>query len=89
MSIWFIFYFTTQQAEVARRDIKFARSLPVTTKLKFPFPHMVCVGLRERSIAKCTTGLQLFSQGTADIILDACIDYWDGRDLNPISQSVR
>ncbi|XP_050421930.1 transmembrane protein 94 isoform X2 [Adelges cooleyi] len=77
------------QAEVARRDIKFARSLPVTTKLKFPFPHMVCVGLRERSIAKCTTGLQLFSQGTADIILDACIDYWDGRDLNPISQSVR
>ncbi|XP_016662636.1 transmembrane protein 94 isoform X2 [Acyrthosiphon pisum] len=77
------------QADAVRRDIKFARSLPNTTKLKFPFPHMVCVGLRERSIGKAATSLQLFSQGTADIILDACIDFWDGHDLSPISPSVR
>ncbi|XP_050541863.1 transmembrane protein 94 isoform X2 [Daktulosphaira vitifoliae] len=77
------------QLDVVRRDIKFVRSLPITTKLKFPFPHMVCVGLKERSIEKAATGLQLFSQGTADIILDACIDYWDGHDLNPISPAIR
>ncbi|XP_026818266.1 transmembrane protein 94 isoform X1 [Rhopalosiphum maidis] len=77
------------QADAVRRDIKFARSLPNTTKLKFPFPHMVCVGLRERSIGKAATSLQLFSQGTADIILDACIDFWDGHDLSPVSPSVR
>lgn len=50
---------------------------------------MVCVGLRERSIGKAATSLQLFSQGTADIILDACIDFWDGHDLSPVSPSVR
>lgn len=50
---------------------------------------MVCVGLRERSIGKAATGLQLFSQGTADIILDACIDFWDGYDLSPVSPTVR
>jgi len=70
---------------MVRRDIKFARSLSIATKLKFPFPHMVAVVMKERSGG----GLQLLTQGTADIILDSCIEYWDGHDLCPLSASDR
>ncbi|XP_020292489.1 transmembrane protein 94 isoform X2 [Pseudomyrmex gracilis] len=73
------------QPEMVRRDIKFARSLSIATKLKFPFPHMVAVVMKERTGG----GLQLLTQGTADIILDSCIEYWDGHDLCPLSASDR
>ncbi|XP_053996554.1 transmembrane protein 94 isoform X3 [Hylaeus anthracinus] len=73
------------QPEMVRRDIKFARSLSIATKLKFPFPHMVAVVVKERTGG----GLQLLTQGTADIILDSCIEYWDGHDLCPLSASDR
>ncbi|XP_076680617.1 transmembrane protein 94-like protein l(2)k05819 isoform X2 [Andrena cerasifolii] len=73
------------QPEMVRRDIKFARSLSIATKLKFPFPHMVAVVVKERSGG----GLQLLTQGTADIILDSCIEFWDGHDLCPLSASDR
>lgn len=70
---------------MVRRDIKFARSLSLSTKLKFPFPHMVSVVVRE----KTGGGLQLLAQGTADIILDSCIEFWDGHDLCPLSPTDR
>ncbi|XP_012258440.1 transmembrane protein 94 isoform X4 [Athalia rosae] len=73
------------QPEMVRRDIKFARSLSLSTKLKFPFPHMVSVVVKERTGG----GLQLLAQGTADIILDSCIEFWDGHDLCPLSPSDR
>jgi hypothetical protein len=73
-----------QQPEIVRRDIKFARSLSMA-KLKFPFPHMVAVVMRDQSRGD----LQLMSQGTADIILDSCVDYWDGHDLCPLSPADR
>ncbi|KAK9307442.1 hypothetical protein QLX08_002248 [Tetragonisca angustula] len=73
------------QPEMVRRDIKFARSLSIATKLKFPFPHMVAVVVRERTGG----GLQLLTQGTADIILDSCIEFWDGHDLCPLSATDR
>ncbi|XP_014222685.1 transmembrane protein 94 [Trichogramma pretiosum] len=70
--------------ETARvRDMKFARSLSISTKLKFPFPHMVAVVVREKNGG----GLQLLTQGTADIILDSCIEFWDGHDLCPLTES--
>lgn len=70
---------------MVRRDIKFARSLSISTKLKFPFPHMVAVIVKERGGG----GLQLLTQGTADIILDSCIEFWDGHDLCPLSATDR
>ncbi|XP_044574421.1 transmembrane protein 94 isoform X2 [Cotesia glomerata] len=73
------------QPEMVRRDIKFARSLSIATKLKFPFPHMVAVVMKERTGGS----LQLLTQGTADIILDSCIEFWDGHDLCPLSASDR
>ncbi|XP_065338638.1 transmembrane protein 94 isoform X2 [Cloeon dipterum] len=72
------------QPEAVRRDIRFARSLSLA-KLKFPFPHMVAVVVKE----KHSGNLQLLSQGTADIILDSCEEFWDGRDLCTLSQSDR
>ncbi|GBP14887.1 Transmembrane protein 94 [Eumeta japonica] len=33
--------------------------------------------------------LSLFTQGTADIILDCCDDFWDGEDLRPLSPQDR
>ncbi|KAF5293602.1 hypothetical protein FQA39_LY03087 [Lamprigera yunnana] len=73
------------QNETARRDNKFARSLHLTTKLKFQFPHMFAVVIKELS----SGSMQLLSQGTADMILDACVDYWDGHDLCPLTNSDR
>ena len=69
-----------QQPEMIRRD-KYARSLNMSTKLKFPFPHMFAVVVKELSSGM----MQLLSQGTADIVLDSCIDYWDGHDLCPLT----
>lgn len=32
---------------------------------------------------------QMFSQGTADVILDYCVDYWDGYDVHPLTPGIR
>lgn len=69
-----------------RRDIKFARTLALATKLKFPFPHMVAVVVKDKSNQN---NLQLFSQGTADIVLDACVDFYDGKELHSLSSADR
>ncbi|VEN47495.1 unnamed protein product [Callosobruchus maculatus] len=73
------------QPEMVKRDNKYVRSLQMSTKLKFPFPHMFAVIVRELS----TGNSQLLSEGTADIILDSCIDYWDGYDLVPLTHGDR
>lgn len=73
------------QPEMMRRDNKFARSLQLSTKLKFPFPHMMAVVVKESS----SGAHQLLSQGTADIVLDSCVDYWDGHDLCFLTPSDR
>ncbi|XP_025836465.1 transmembrane protein 94 isoform X2 [Agrilus planipennis] len=73
------------QTEMVRRDNKYARSLQMQTKLKFPFPHMFAVIVKELS----SGSTQLLSQGTADVILDSCVDYWDGQDLCTLTQADR
>ncbi|XP_055633358.1 transmembrane protein 94 isoform X2 [Toxorhynchites rutilus septentrionalis] len=73
------------QPDVVRRDIKFARSLQLAAKVKVPFPHSLSVVMRE------TPGgsLQLLTQGTADMVMDSCDDYWNGQDLNPLTEKER
>ncbi|XP_055389798.1 transmembrane protein 94 isoform X2 [Condylostylus longicornis] len=73
------------QPDVVRRDIKFARHLQLSSKVKVPFPHSLSVVLRE-SPGNC---LSLFTQGTADIVLDCCDDFWDGKDLRPLGPQER
>lgn len=74
-----------QQTDSVRRDIKFAKQLSISTKLKFPFPHMMATVVREKK-SGC---LQLMSQGTAEVILDSCVEYWDGHDLYPLTPADR
>ncbi|KAL9880064.1 transmembrane protein 94 isoform X1 [Glossina fuscipes] len=73
------------QPDVVRRDIRFARQLQLSSKVKVPFPHSLSVIMRENPGGY----LSLFTQGTADIILDCCDDFWDGKDLRPLSQQDR
>ncbi|XP_045449004.1 transmembrane protein 94 [Melitaea cinxia] len=72
------------QADTIRRETRFMRSLHLNTRVKVPLPHMLAVIVKDQS-----NQLQMLTQGTADIILDSCVDYWNGRDLTPISPSVR
>ncbi|XP_034126448.1 transmembrane protein 94 isoform X2 [Drosophila guanche] len=73
------------QPDVVRRDIRFARQLQLSSKVKVPFPHSLSVVMRENPGGY----LSLFTQGTADIILDCCDDFWDGQDLHPLSPQDR
>lgn len=70
---------------MVRRDIRFARQLQLSSKVKVPFPHSLSVVMRENPAGY----LSLFTQGTADIIMDFCDDFWDGKDLRPLSAQDR
>ncbi|XP_059617967.1 transmembrane protein 94 isoform X2 [Phlebotomus argentipes] len=73
------------EPDVVRRDTRFTRSLELASKVKVPFPHSLSVVLRQHR----DQSLQLMTQGTADIILDCCDDYWDGKDLRPLGEVER
>ena len=62
----------------------FTRNLALA-KLKFPFPHMVSLVMESRE----DRTLQLVTQGTADIVLDSCVDAWVGHDLVPLTEDLR
>jgi len=60
-------------------------SLEQAGRLKLPLPNMIC-DLHQNT----TTGsYQTFSQGTADIILDSCVEYWNGSELAPLDEASR
>ncbi|GAB0089019.1 transmembrane protein 94 [Sergentomyia squamirostris] len=73
------------EPDVVRRDTRFTRSLELAAKIKVPFPHCLSVVMRQHR----DQSLQLMTQGTADIILDCCDDYWDGNDLRPLGEVER
>ena len=52
-----------------------------------PSPHAVSVLARERG--QVGGRLALFTQGTADLVLDYCGDCWSGRDLHPLDPATR
>ena len=60
-------------------------SMENTTRLKLPFPNMICNIHQDSS----TDSYQMFSQGTADIILDSCIEFWDGKQLVPLDEPLK
>ena len=67
-------------------DDKFIRNLEYA-QLKYPFPHLVSVLIKSKTNRPSTH--HLISQGTADIILDSCIDAWTGSDLETLSEDTR
>ncbi|XP_033095289.1 transmembrane protein 94-like isoform X1 [Anneissia japonica] len=54
-------------------------------KRKTPIPHMMSVIVEDTR----TEMQQLLTQGTADFVLDACTDFWDGSDICPIFENHR
>ena len=62
----------------------FTRNLALA-KLKFPFPHMVSLVVENQY----DKNLQLVTQGTADIVLDSCVDAWVGNDLHNLNEEIR
>ncbi|CAG2113307.1 unnamed protein product, partial [Medioppia subpectinata] len=63
---------------------KLAKSLNFP-RLKMPFPNMTSAVIKD----VYSNTFQIFSQGTGDLILDACMEYWDGHDLSVLTDSDR
>ncbi|XP_053564982.1 transmembrane protein 94 isoform X2 [Bombina bombina] len=59
--------------------------LPTTTKRRPPLSQMISLFVRDIT----TNTEQMLSHGAADIILEACTDFWDGADIFPLAGSDR
>ena len=60
---------------------RLAKSLNLP-RLKMPFPNMSSAFIKDI----CTGSYQMFSQGTGDLILDTCTEFWDGQDLCALTE---
>ncbi|XP_053309701.1 transmembrane protein 94 isoform X2 [Spea bombifrons] len=58
---------------------------PLSTKRRPLLSHMISLFVRDLT----TNTEQMLSHGTADVILEACTDFWDGADIYPLSGSDR
>lgn len=52
---------------------------------QIPMPNMFSVVMKE----KMSGSSQIFSQGTGDILVDCCSDYWNGEDVCPLTEQDR
>ncbi|CAB4063191.1 unnamed protein product [Lepeophtheirus salmonis] len=57
----------------------------LSEKIKFPIPHLLSVITQD----KVFKSNQLFSQGSADLLLNSCRDFWCGDDLEPLKEDIR
>uniref|UniRef100_A0A8C7GFB3 Transmembrane protein 94 n=1 Tax=Oncorhynchus kisutch TaxID=8019 RepID=A0A8C7GFB3_ONCKI len=55
------------------------------TKRQPPISHLISLFIRDSS----SNNVQMLSHGSADLILEACTDVWDGTDIYPLSGSDR
>ncbi|XP_036428331.1 transmembrane protein 94 isoform X1 [Colossoma macropomum] len=55
------------------------------TKRQPPISHLISLLVRDST----TNNVQMLSHGSADLILEACTDFWDGTDIYPLSGSDR
>uniref|UniRef100_UPI00398F64F0 transmembrane protein 94 isoform X5 n=1 Tax=Pristiophorus japonicus TaxID=55135 RepID=UPI00398F64F0 len=70
-------------AEMVKEPVP--RRLLYVTKRRPPLSHMISLFVRDTM----TNSVQMLSHGTADLILEACTDFWDGADIYPLSGSDR
>ncbi|XP_062858998.1 transmembrane protein 94 isoform X2 [Trichomycterus rosablanca] len=63
----------------------FPRRLHHIIKRQPPISHLISLLVRDNT----TNNVQMFSHGSADLILEACTDFWDGADIYPLSGSDR
>lgn len=59
--------------------------LSCATKRRPPLSHMISLFIKDTT----TSTEQMLSHGTADVVLEACTDFWDGADIYPLSGSDR
>ncbi|KAG9349784.1 hypothetical protein JZ751_026137 [Albula glossodonta] len=57
---------------------------PVSMR-RLPFSHIMGLLVQDSR----SGGLQQFSYGSADVVLGACTEFWDGEDLQPLTDSDR
>ncbi|KAM4524631.1 transmembrane protein 94 isoform 2-T2 [Odontesthes bonariensis] len=62
-----------------------SRRLHHFTKRQPPIPHLISLFVKDSS----SNNVQMLSHGSADLILEACTDFWDGTDIYPLSGSDR
>ncbi|XP_041829106.1 transmembrane protein 94 isoform X2 [Melanotaenia boesemani] len=62
-----------------------SRRLHYFTKRQPPIAHLISLFVRDSS----SNNVQMLSHGSADLILEACTDFWDGTDIYPLSGSDR
>ncbi|XP_044034413.1 transmembrane protein 94 isoform X3 [Siniperca chuatsi] len=62
-----------------------SRRLHYFTKRQPPISHLISLFVRDSS----SNNVQMLSHGSADLILEACTDFWDGTDIYPFSGSDR
>lgn len=62
-----------------------SRRLHYFTKRQPPLSHLISLFVRDSS----SNYVQMLSHGSADLILEACTDFWDGTDIYPLSGSDR
>ncbi|XP_069373457.1 transmembrane protein 94 isoform X3 [Paralichthys olivaceus] len=62
-----------------------SRHLHYFTKRQPPISHLISLFVRDSS----SHNVQMLSHGSADLILEACTDFWDGTDIYPLSGSDR
>ncbi|XP_023646960.1 transmembrane protein 94 isoform X2 [Paramormyrops kingsleyae] len=55
------------------------------TKRQPPISHLISLFVRDST----SNNVQMLSHGSADLILEACTDFWDGADIYPLSGSDR
>ncbi|XP_016359362.1 transmembrane protein 94-like [Sinocyclocheilus anshuiensis] len=58
---------------------------PSVSMRRLPFSHLIALLVHHTY----TGDLQLFSYGSADVILGACTEFWDGEDIQPLTDSDR
>nr|XP_040033370.1 transmembrane protein 94 isoform X1 [Gasterosteus aculeatus aculeatus] len=62
-----------------------SRHLHYFTKRQPPLSHLISLFVRDAF----SNNVQMLSHGSADLILEACTDFWDGADIYPLSGSDR
>ncbi|GAB1297067.1 Transmembrane protein 94 [Apodemus speciosus] len=55
------------------------------TKRRPPLSHMISLFIKDTA----TSTEQMLSHGSADVVVEACTDFWDGADIYPLSGSDR
>ncbi|KAK9980582.1 hypothetical protein ABG768_000176 [Culter alburnus] len=58
---------------------------PSVSMRRLPFSHLIALLVHHTQ----TGDLQLFSYGSADVVLGACTEFWDGEDIQRLTDSDR